>query len=118
MPTQTEIVLRPLTSFLGAEIQGVDASKALSTNTLTGLNDALIKHQLLVLRHQTLTVEQQIAFSANFGKLEQFSPHPNYYKYPEIFPVSNRQGEGYLNVGHYWHHDGSFLERPTYCFTF
>lgn len=113
MPSQTEIVVRSLTSFLGSEIQGVDASKTLSTDTLTNLNDALIKHQLLVLRNQTLTVEQQIAFSANFGKLEQFSPHPHYQRHPEIFPVSNREEEGYLNVGHYWHHDGSFLENPT-----
>ncbi|HAX76888.1 MAG TPA: hypothetical protein DCY88_13860 [Cyanobacteria bacterium UBA11372] len=118
MPTQTEISIRPLTSFLGAEIQGIDVSMALSTDTLTCLNDALIEHQLVVLRNQTLTVEQQIAFSSNFGKLEQFNPHPNYYKYPEIFPVSNREEEGYLNVGHYWHHDGSFLETPTYLSLF
>ncbi|MCC5639416.1 TauD/TfdA family dioxygenase [Nostoc sp. CHAB 5844] len=118
MPMQTEILVRPLTSFLGAEIAGVDVSRTLSTNTLKNLNDALIKHQLLVLRNQTLTVEQQIAFSANFGQLEQFNPHPNYQQYPEIFPVSNRKEDGYLNVGHYWHHDGSFLETPTYLSLF
>ena len=113
MSTQTEIAIRPLTSFLGAEIEGVDASIAISTDLLTQLNDALIEHQLLVLRKQALTVEQQIAFSANFGELEKFSPHPNYPQHREIFPVSNREEEGYLNVGHYWHHDGSFLETPT-----
>lgn len=113
MPTQAEIVVRPLTSFLGAEIEGVDASTAISTDVLTRLNDALIDHQLLLLRNQCLTVEQQISFSRYFGELEQFSPHPHYQQYPEIFPVSNREEDGYLNVGHYWHHDGSFLETPT-----
>lgn len=113
MPTHTGIAIRPLTSFLGAEIEGVDASSAISTNVLTQLNDFLVESQLLVLRNQTLTVEQQITFSANFGELEQFSPHPHYPQYREIFPVSNREQEGYLNVGHYWHHDGSFLETPT-----
>jgi taurine dioxygenase len=113
MPTPTEIAVRPLTSFLGAEIAGVDASSAISTNVLTQLNETLIASQLLVLRNQTLTVEQQIAFSRNFGELEQFSPHPLYPQHREIFPVSNREEEGYLNVGHYWHHDGSFLETPT-----
>jgi hypothetical protein len=112
MLTQTEIMVRPLTPFLGAEIAGVDASRAISTGVLTQLNDALIKSQLLILRNQTLTVEQQIAFSANFGELEQFSPHPHYTQHREIFPVSNREEDGYLNVGHYWHHDGSFLETP------
>jgi taurine dioxygenase len=118
MLTQTEIMVRPLTPFLGAEIAGVDASRAISTGVLTQLNDALIKSQLLILRNQTLTVEQQIAFSANFGELEQFSPHPHYTQHREIFPVSNREEDGYLNVGHYWHHDGSFLETPTYLSLF
>lgn len=118
MPMQTEILVHPLTSFLGTEIKGIDSSRTLSTDTLKDLNDTLIKHQLLVLRNQTLTVEQQITFSANFGELEQFNPHPQYQKYPEIFPVSNCQEDGYLNVGHYWHHDGSFLEMPTYLSLF
>jgi taurine dioxygenase len=113
MPTHTEIAVCPLTSFLGAEIEGVDASSAISTDVLTQLNESLVESQLLVLRNQTLTVEQQIAFSRNFGELEQFSPHPHYPQHREIFPVSNREEEGYLNVGHYWHHDGSFLEAPT-----
>jgi taurine dioxygenase len=118
MPTHTEIAVRPLTSFLGAEIEGVDASSAISTNVLTQLNEALIESQLLVLHNQTLTVEQRITFSANFGELEQFSPHPHYQKHREIFPVSNREEDGYLNVGHYWHHDGSFLETPTHLSLF
>jgi taurine dioxygenase len=118
MPIHTEIAVRPLTSFLGAEIEGVDASRAISTDMLTQLNAALIESQLLVLRYQTLTVEQQITFSANFGELEQFSPHPHYPHHREIFPVSNREEDGYLNVGHYWHHDGSFLEAPTHLSLF
>jgi taurine dioxygenase len=118
MATQTEIVVRPLTSFLGAKIDGVDTSQTISKDTLTHLNDALIKYQLLLISNQALTVEQQIAFSANFGELEQFNPHPHYLGYREIFPVSNRAEEGYLNVGHYWHHDGSFLETPTHLSLF
>jgi taurine dioxygenase len=113
MPTHTRITERPLTSFLGTEIEGVDASISISIDVLTQLNESLMESQLLVLRNQTLTVEQQIAFSRNFGELEQFSPHPHYPQHREIFPVSNREEEGYLNVGHYWHHDGSFLETPT-----
>lgn len=122
MRTQTEIAIRPIMPFLGAEIEGVDASAAISAkrnsegtapDILLQLKNALIQHQLLILRNQNLSVEQQIAFSANFGDLERFSPHPHYLNHPEIFPVSNRETEGYLNVGHYWHHDGSFLEIPT-----
>lgn len=113
MHTQSKIMICPLTPFLGAEIEGVDASKGITPDILAQLNSTLIEHQLLVLRHQNLSVEQQIAFSRNFGEPEQFSPHPHYLNYPEIFPVSNREEDGYPNVGHYWHHDGSFLETPT-----
>jgi taurine dioxygenase len=113
MQTKSPIVIHPITQFLGAEISGIDASKLILPDVLTQLNSALIEHQLLVLRNQNLNVEQQITFCRNFGELETFSPHPQYLKYPEIFPVSNRQEDGYLNVGHYWHHDGSFLEIPT-----
>lgn len=113
MLAQSPVRVRPVTSFLGAEIEGVDTAQGMSPETLAQLNDALIEYQLLILRQQNLTVEQQIAFSRNFGELEQFSPHHNYLDYPEIFPVSNRSEEGYLNVGHYWHHDGSFMKTPT-----
>lgn len=113
MLTQNKMIIRPIMSFLGAEIEGVDASVAIASEILIQLNHALIEHQLLVLRNQNLSVEQQIAFSANFGNLERFTPHPHYLNHPEIFPVSNRQDDGYLNVGHYWHHDGSFMEIPT-----
>ncbi|KAM3114769.1 TauD/TfdA dioxygenase family protein [Phormidesmis sp. 146-33] len=113
MPTSAQILVCPVTPFLGAEIAGVDASSKLALDSLARLNQALLEHQLLILRDQVLTVEQQIAFSAQFGELERFSPHPHYVNYPEIFPVSNREEDGYLNVGHYWHHDGSFMEPPT-----
>jgi alpha-ketoglutarate-dependent taurine dioxygenase len=113
MLTPPLVRAKPVTPLLGAEIEGVDTAQDISPETLAQLNDALIEDQLLILRQQNLTIEQQIAFSSNFGELEQFSPHPNYSNYPEIFPVSNRSESGYLNVGHYWHHDGSFMETPT-----
>lgn len=112
MHNQTLIEVRPITPFLGAQIEGVDAS-TIAPSILSKLKEALIEHQLLVLRNQNLTVEQQISFSRHFGELEQFSPHPQYLDYPEIFPVSNHETDGYLHVGHYWHHDGSFMETPT-----
>ena len=113
MHTQTQIQLCPLLPFLGAEIEGVDTSKPISPDLLSQFKSAIAEHQLLVLRNQNLNVEQQITFGRNFGELEQFKPHPDYLNYPEIFPVANREADGYLNVGHYWHHDGSFLEIPT-----
>ena len=105
--------LSRLTPFLGAEVSGIDLSVATDSDTFNAIRDAFAEHQLLVFRNQTLTPEQQIAFSSNFGEVETFQPHPSIPDYPEIFPVSNSESHGWSNVGHYWHHDGSFLEVPT-----
>ena len=102
-----------LTEFLGAEATGLALSQPLDGKTFREIRKAFTEHQLLVFRNQTLTPAQQIAFSQNFGELERFPTHSSQPDYPEIFPVSNRSETGYVNVGHYWHHDGSFLVTPT-----
>ena len=71
MHTQTQIQVRPLLPFLGAEIEGVDTSKPISPDLLSQFQSAIAEHQLLVLRNQNLNVEQQITFGRNFGELAQ-----------------------------------------------
>jgi alpha-ketoglutarate-dependent taurine dioxygenase len=66
-----------LTPFLGAEVSGIDLSVATDSDTFNAIRDAFAEHQLLVFRNQTLTPEQQIAFSSNFGEVETFQPHPS-----------------------------------------
>ena len=50
--------LRRLTPAIGAEISGIDLSRPLSNSDVSELHDALMAHQVIFFRDQTLSVEQ------------------------------------------------------------
>ena len=54
----------------GAEITGIDLSRPLSAGARDRIYAALLAHQFLAFRDQTLTREQQYAFTAQFGEVE------------------------------------------------
>ncbi len=54
----------------GAEITGIDLSRPLSDAARDRIHAALLDHQFLVFRGQSLTREQQYAFTASFGEVE------------------------------------------------
>jgi alpha-ketoglutarate-dependent taurine dioxygenase len=54
----------------GAEITGVDLSQPLSGEARRHIYTALLDHQFLVFPGQTLSREQQYAFTARFGEVE------------------------------------------------
>jgi taurine dioxygenase len=99
----------PLTSHLGAIISGIDLSSLLKAEIITEIKEAFRQYQLLLFRGKTLSPKEQVMFSNHFGELETF-PYTSTQirEYPEIFRLSNRKGDGYENVGFYWHADGSF----------
>lgn len=103
----------------GAEIRGVDIARGVAPAVMARIRDALHTWKVVVLRHQQITPEQQIAFSACFGTLE---PHvlPQYLVpgYRELVRVSNILDDagkpiGLVDAGRVWHSDGHFLPRPN-----
>jgi alpha-ketoglutarate-dependent taurine dioxygenase len=54
----------------GAEITGIDLSRPLSAAARDHVYGTLLDHQFLVFRGQSLTREQQYAFTARFGEVE------------------------------------------------
>lgn len=62
--------LTPLSPSLGAEIQGLDLSRDLSSTEVEFLRDALDQHGVLRIRGQQLSDEQLMAVSAHFGALD------------------------------------------------
>ncbi len=54
--------LQRLTPAIGAEISGIDLSKPLSNSEVSDLHDALMTHQVIFFRDQTMSVEQHKAF--------------------------------------------------------
>jgi len=80
----------PLTDALGAEILGIDLSQPLDDQTFTRIEDAFHAHSVLLFRGQSLSPDQQVAFSRRFGDLEThvFDQY-NHPEFPEILIVSN-----------------------------
>ncbi len=63
----------PLTSVLGARVEGVRAAGLRDPGTLKAIRSALLEHLVLVLPGQSLTPEEQWDFASAFGTPE---PHP------------------------------------------
>ncbi len=122
-----DYTVKPLSPALGAEITGLDLSKPPGGNLAGEIRQAWLEAGgLLAIPGQSLTTEQHIEFSRNFGPLfgapgeaplqETVSRylHPDH---PEIYRVSNKLegGEpmGRARAGTYWHSDVSFRERPA-----
>lgn len=99
----------------GVEVNNIDLAtlKDDSANTAL-LRAALLEHGLLVVRGQSLTPRQQVAASELFGPLEVFPPTASQVPgLPQIFRVASRPADGHVEVGRYWHSDGSFRSVPT-----
>ncbi len=112
--------INSLSPVLGAEVVGLDLSSPISDAEFTELNQAWLDHNgVLVIRDQTLTPDEHVAFSKRLGELEvhvvgQFLLDG----YPEIYRVSTKVDDdgrpmGNPESGRYWHSDLSYLERPS-----
>ena len=108
-----DIVVMQGAAGFGAEVEGVDLN-AMQCGDVELLQEALLAHGLLVVRGQTMTPLQQIKISELFGKLETFPPTSSQIKgLPQIFRVASQPADGHVEVGRYWHSDGSFRAKPT-----
>lgn len=112
--------IRRLTSSFAAEITGLDVSDGLSEAAFDKVHDAFLAYQVIVIRDQRLSPEQQKAFSRRFGELEfhisSANKHPDH---PELLILSNRKIDGKwvgaTNAGDEWHTDTHYTERPAKC---
>ncbi len=102
---------------LGHKIHGVDLAN-LSDAEFKAIEDAWNTYGVVVVTGQTLTPEQQLAFSRRFGGLEKFVIDAyNLPGNPEIFVVSNiiENGKpiGMADAGRMWHSDMCFMPEPS-----
>ena len=98
---------------LGAVIEGLDISK-LNSAQVAAIRPLLDEYSVLVFPDQELTPEEQIAFTAHFGPVEQ---HPLYRSaildgYPEILVLEHKNHEWVNGRNDVWHSDVTFSEEP------
>jgi taurine dioxygenase len=110
----------PTGKALGAELRGVDL-KSLDDAQAAEIMRAFHRHQVILIRHQTLGDQDLIAFSRRFGDLDWAPIQETGRRFvegmPEIYIVSNVKvnGEaiGSLGAGEaVWHTDMSYLDVP------
>ena len=101
---------------LGHEIAGVDL-RNLDDATFREIEAAYDTYGVVVFRGQTLTPQDQVAFSRRFGPLDRFVLERfNMPDLPEVFVLSNiienGQPIGMGDAGRYWHSDMWVSDRP------
>ena len=64
------IAIRQLTPVFAGEVSGVDLTRPLTPDEVAVLEGGMDRYAVLVFHDQKLTDEQQMAFSLNFGRLE------------------------------------------------
>lgn len=112
------IDLQPLCPGFGLESRGVDLAQALSTEAFADIERAFYAGQVLVLREQSLTPAQFVAFASRLGPPQ---PHViDQFHHPadaNILILSNvkRDGQptGLQDAGSYFHTDYSYLQVPA-----
>lgn len=113
--------IRKLSDVLGAEIIGLDLAQPMDDETFDTVNRAFLDHQVLCIRDQKLSPEQQIAFSAHFGRVvvhdnAKFALAGN----EEILVLSNdldADGNhiGVIDAGDTWHSDLQSKHETAKC---
>jgi alpha-ketoglutarate-dependent taurine dioxygenase len=115
------LAITPLTDHFVARVEGVDLSAPLAPATVRAVHDALHTHHVLVFPGQTLTPEQHIAMTAQFGTLfrdqravERGDAHPELMVIGNLNPL----GDTFVPPSNdldfeEWHSDHSHREIPA-----
>jgi taurine dioxygenase len=109
----------PLSPGFGLEAIGIDISRGISDAEFADLEQTFFRAQVLILRDQSLTPAQFVAFARRFGPpephvIDQFH-HPGD---PNILILTNRRNKagqplGLADAGTYFHTDYSYLQVPA-----
>jgi taurine dioxygenase len=106
------IGVRRTTPVIGAEIEGVDLSRALPPGVFDELKQALADNLVIFFRDQSMTAEQQVVFGRMFGDLHLHPAAPHAPGHPEVMIIAADETSVRAN-GEAWHTDVSCdLEPP------
>ena len=131
MQDTIDIEVTPLASACGAEIKGLDLTKALRPGEIRAVREAWNKHLVLVFRGQSLSQDDQLRFASYFGDLgsRKKAPEPLRARaegiaqdHEKVLLVTNIKVDGKaigaFGDGEFWFHiDSGYSARP-YKYTF
>ena len=102
----------PIAGALGADITGIDLARPINEESFRAVHDALVRYGVIVIRDQSLTPHQQLAFVERFGPIH-FHPHVSGIPdLPQVMEILKTEQDT-TNFGAGWHTDQSFLAAPA-----
>ncbi len=113
------LAVRRLSHALGAEIGGVDIASPLRDDAIAAIREIWHEHHIILLRANSLSPSQIVAFARCFGELDNHDSTPFYRldEVPELLQITNREIGGKpsetRNTGRNWHSDYSYTGRPA-----
>src|SRR5260370_35458899 len=102
----------PLSTLLGAEINGVDLRASLRDAVFAEIRRAFGKYGAVFFRDPQLAPEQPLGFAGRFGPIEInrfFATAPGYPMIAEV----RKEPEQQRNIGNGWHTDHSYDQVPA-----
>jgi taurine dioxygenase len=113
MPTDTyqAIKLRRTSPHVGAEVEGIDLTRALTNREVEELHQALAEFGVLFFRDQPFDHVSQKEFGRRFGELDIHPNTPGPPGHPEILPI-HADANSKRVAGEQWHSDVSCTPEP------
>jgi taurine dioxygenase len=106
------IRVEPLSTWLGAEVAGVDLAAPVADETFAEVRRAFGEYGVVFFRDQHLTPKQHVAFAERFVPVDInrfFSAVPGYPMIAEV----RKEPEQTRNIGRGWHTDHSYDQVPA-----
>ncbi len=105
------IRLRRVGAFLGAEVTGVDLSRALDEATIAAIGNAHAEHGVLVFPDQVISAEDLKRFGRSFGDLTVHPFSTSAKEAPELIVYDQKEGNPPPPTD-IWHSDETFRAEP------
>ncbi len=105
------ISVDPVTPRIGAVVSGVDLATPLGNQQFQEIHDALMRHEVIFFRDQTMTLDQHKDFGRRFGELDIHPGSPGPEGHPEILIIHADEKSKFV-AGGSWHSDVSCIEEP------
>lgn len=114
------LTLEPLSSVAGVAITGVDLNQPLDVETRATIDQAFLTHHLIAFRGQSLGEDAQLAFTEQFGELEQHvirlrdgRPAPLLHQITNLDALGDPTSKPFTNGNYFWHTDKSYHAVPS-----
>jgi len=102
--------VQPISGSLGAEVFGVEVA-AINDDIFEEIYRALLEHQVIFFRDQSIDSDQYLAFGKRWGEIEIYPYMKGLPTHPEILEILKTEKDTYA-FGNVWHTDSSFLSIP------